>query len=137
MKKLASCCGALCALSLCVSLAAANRPEDPATIKEVMKALHKGADAPVSQLKNALKSDSPDWKVVQEAAKVYAKHSPDLVKNDPPKGEKADFEKLAKAFNEQSEKLNKAAKDQNLADARAAFGKLSTSCMDCHKAHKP
>lgn len=137
MKRLFVCFGVVVTLALGLTLAGAATPEDPASVKDIMKALHKGAQAPLTQLKTALKSDSPDWTAVQSAAKVYAKFAPDLAKNDAPKGDSADFKKLSEAFEEAAKKLNTAATDKNLTDARDAFQTLAKSCMECHKAHKP
>lgn len=115
----------------------ASDEKEPATIAEIMQALHKGSESPLATLKAALKSDSPDWSVVQKAAKVYVECSSDLPKNDPPKGDSESFKKLAKAFASNAKSLKEAAEKQELAAAKDAFGKIGGSCMGCHKAHKP
>lgn len=110
--------------------------DNKATIKEVMDKLHKGADSPLAKLKTAFKADSPDWKAVQDETKDFVILGAALAKNDPPKGEKADFKKLADAYYENAKKMDDAAKKEDKTAAEAAFKKVSTSCMACHKAHK-
>ena len=57
-----------------------------------------GRQRPLAKLKKALKAESPDWSDVQKLTKDFEKYGAFLEKNDPPRGEKADFEKLAKAY---------------------------------------
>ena len=111
--------------------------EKTATIKEVMQKLHKGANSPLAKLKTAIKSDSPDWKAIQDTTKDFVILGAAMAKNDPPRGEKADFKKLADAYYENSKAMDDAAKKEDKSKAQAAFAKVSTSCMACHKAHKP
>ena len=108
----------------------------PATIEKIMDTLHKGKKSPLAKLKTALKSASPDWSTVQKETKTYAKYAADLPKNDPPKGDAADFKKLAKAFAGYAKNLDEAAKKEDLASAKNALGKIKGSCKSCHDAHK-
>jgi cytochrome c556 len=110
--------------------------EDPPSIKTVMDKLHKGANSPLAKLKTALKAESPDWKQVQDLAKEFATYGPALAKNDPPAGDKANFDKLATAYADQATALESAAKEENKAKAKAALGKIGASCKACHTAHK-
>ncbi len=131
-----------CALGLLGLAAVAGNPaaaddNEPPSIKEVMQKLHKGAKSPLSQLKAALKSDSPDWSSVQDTTKDFVILGASLAKNEAPKGEQADFEKLADAYFQNSKKMDDAAKQKDLEATRTTFGKVATSCMACHKAHKP
>ena len=114
---------------------AANDDETP-SIKKIMAALHKGAKAPVNAVKAELKSDSPDWAKVGKDAEVIVKYASFLEKHDPPKGEKADYDKLSKAYLSSAKALETAAGKENLKGARAASNKLSGSCKACHTAHK-
>lgn len=135
MKKLA-CVASVLAVVAASSLAATDEQETP-TIKEVMQKLHKGANSPLAKLKTALKADTPDWTSIQSLTKDFEKLGASLARNDPPKGEKADFKKLADDYYKNAKALNGAAKEENKADAQAAFKKVSSSCAACHKAHKP
>ena len=106
---------------------------------------HQGGHAEVAQgsqrapakLKKALAADSPDWEAIQKTTKDFATLGAALPKNDPPEGDKEDFKKLAESYSKNAKALNEAAKAEDKAEALAAFKKVSTSCMACHKAHKP
>ncbi len=138
MKKLAcvACVVGLVAISALATSFVGADEEKTATIKEVMRKLHKGANSPLAKLKKALAADSPDWKDIQKLTKDFATFGAALGKNDPPKGEKEDFKKLADAYYHNAKALNDAAKKEDKAAAQAAFKKVSTSCTTCHKAHK-
>jgi cytochrome c556 len=119
-----------------LGVAAGARTDDPPTIKDVMDKLHKGASSPLAKLKTALKASSPDWSAVQDLTKEFEEFGAALAKNDPPRGEKADFEKLAKAYEKNAKALNAAAKAEDKAKAKAALTKITDSCKTCHTAHK-
>lgn len=106
------------------------------TIKKAMQVLHKGANSPLATLKKSLASDSPNWKQVQDKTKDFVILGASLAKNDPPKGEKASWTKLADSYFSHSKAMDDAAKKEDLKGTRDAFKTLSTSCMACHKAHK-
>lgn len=108
----------------------------PATIDKIMETLHKGKKSANAVIKTALKSASPDWATVQKQTKIYSKYAADLDKNDPPKGNPAAFKKLAKTFAANAKALDDAAEKEDLAAAKAAFGKINVSCKTCHAAHK-
>jgi cytochrome c556 len=135
------CAGGVLAVLLMVGLVAApagtSSDEETPTIKKVMQTLHKGKTSPLNTVKAALKGDSPDWTNVQKEAKVFVTYGAALPKNDPPRGEKASFEKLAKAYASAAETLESSATKEDLKGSRDAFNKISTSCAACHKAHRP
>ena len=105
-------------------------------VKKIMDVLHKGAKSHLSKAKAALKGDSPNWAEVLKDSKAIAKYGAYLAKNDPEKGDKADWEKLAKAYASTAKTLEAAAEKEDLTKARAATKKLSSSCKACHDAHK-
>jgi cytochrome c556 len=117
--------------------AGASSDDEIVPIKKVMKALHGGKNAPLSKLKTALKGDSPDWAEVRQQAKVFAKLGASLPKSDPPRGGKESYEKLAKAYASAGKSLAESAEKEDLDEVRDAFKKISTSCMPCHKSHRP
>jgi hypothetical protein len=119
-----------------MALAAGAGGEDIPTIKDVMDKLHNGANAPLAKLKTALKSDSPDWKNVQDLTKDFTILGAALAKNEPPRGEKADFEKLANAYFSNAKALDEAAKAEDKAKTQAALDRITASCKTCHAAHK-
>jgi cytochrome c556 len=118
------------------SVDAARQDEVP-SIKKIMGTLHKGKKSAGAALKTELAADPLDWSKIKKSAKVFGTFGPSLAKNDPPKGEKASFEKLATAYGKNSEALAKAADSENLDETKAAFGKIGGSCAACHKAHRP
>ncbi|MGP0064464.1 MAG: cytochrome c [Isosphaeraceae bacterium] len=139
MKKLmcVACMVGLVAISGLLTSPGRADEEKTATIKEVMQKLHKGANSPLAKVKKALAADSPDWKEIQKSTKAFATLGADLAKNQPTKGEKEDYKKLADSYADNAKALNDAAKKEDREAAQSAFKKVSTSCMACHKAHKP
>jgi cytochrome c556 len=114
----------------------AGAGDEASSIKDIMGALHKGAKSPLIQLKGQLKSDSPDWAAVQGGAKQFVSLGSSLGKFDPPKGDAQGYKSLAANYYANAKALDKAAQGKDLAAAKAAFGKLSASCKDCHSQHK-
>jgi cytochrome c556 len=117
--------------------AGAFSDEGTPSIKKVMTKLHKGKTAPLNTLKAALKNNSPNWTKVQEEAKIYATYSAAMPKNDPPRGDKESFEKLAKAYASAGKSLEDSAEKEELKGSRDALKSISTSCIPCHKSHRP
>jgi cytochrome c556 len=135
----------LCAASGLVMLLIAGLVSGPAgaqddekvpSVKKIMDVLHKGGKAHLSKAKAALKGDSPDWAEVLKDAKAIHKYGGYLAKNDPPKGDKENWEKLAKAYASNAKALEEAAEKEDLAKARAATKKFGATCKTCHEAHK-
>jgi cytochrome c556 len=140
MRSLYCASGVLAVLLLAGLVAATAGPssdDETPTIKKVMQTLHKGKTSPLSTVKAALKGDSPDWTKVQKEAKIFATFGAALPKNDPPQGDKASYEKLAKAYASAAEALESSAKKEDLKGAREALKKISNSCAVCHKDHRP
>jgi cytochrome c556 len=119
--------------------AAAARDDDDETpsIKTVMQKLHKGAKSPLNTVKAALKGASPDWDDLQTQAKLFKKYGEALEKNDPPRGKKDAYLKLAKAYASNAKSFEEAAERENLKGARESFKKIQNSCMPCHQSHRP
>ena len=134
MKRLVCGAGVVLAIFTAALLAAAQDEKTP-TIKDVMK-LHKGANAPLGKLGKALKSDSPDWKDIQKTTKDFVVLGASLEKNDPPKGDKASWKKLADGYLANAKALDEAAKAEDKSAALEAHGKITASCKSCHVAHK-
>ena len=135
----------LCAASVLVMLVIAGLVAGPAgaqddekvpSVKKIMDVIHKGAKSHLSKVKAALKSDSPDWAEVLKDAKAIAKNGAFLAKNDPPRGDKESWEKLAKAYAANGKALEAAAEKEDLPKAKAVTKKLSSSCQACHTSHK-
>ncbi len=136
MRSLICTVSVMCLLVIAGVVSRGASDDAPATIEKIMDTLHKGKKSANAVIKTALKSQSPDWATVQKEAKTYTKYTADLDKNDPPKGDSAAFKKLAKAFAANAKALSDAAEKEDLAAAKAAFGKINGSCKTCHAAHK-
>jgi cytochrome c556 len=136
----------LCAASLtvfmvmaCLAAGAASARDDDEqtpTIKAIMEKLHTGKKSPLNTVKTALKANSPNWEELQTQAKLFKKYGDSLEKNDPPRGKKDAYAKLAKAYAASAKSLEEAAERENLKGARDAFKKITNSCTTCHKSHK-
>ena len=129
-------------LGLLTVVALTSRPagaqdDEKLTIKQIMAKLHKGAKAPLSAAKAQLKGESPDWEKLEAEAKIIEKLGTFLAKTEAPRGDQADYEKLAKAYEKNAKDLLEAAKEKDLDKAKAATKKLGASCKACHTAHKP
>jgi len=122
-------------VGLTQSPAGADDAETPST-KAIMQKLHKGPKSAQGSLKTALKANPVDWKAVQDKTKDYVILGAGLAKNDPAKGDKAGWTALADAFFTNAKALDDSAKKEDLAATQAAFGKLNSSCMACHRAHR-
>jgi hypothetical protein len=120
-----------------MSQSAGAQDDEKPTIKQIMAKLHHRSKGALTTVKAELKSDSPDWSKVETDAKVIEKFGTFLAKSEAPRGEQAEFEKLAKAYEKNAKALKAAAADHELATAKDATKKLSSSCKSCHEAHKP
>ncbi len=135
----------ICAASVLMVLAMAGLMAGPAgassddetpSIKKIMETLHKGQKSPLNTVKAALKKAQPDWTEIQKQASEFATYGESLPKNDPPKGKKAAYEKLANAYASNAKALKESADKEDLKATKAAFGKISSSCTACHKSHR-
>jgi cytochrome c556 len=119
-----------------VSLLAGAADESTPSIKQVMVKLHKGASSPLAQLKTDLGASAPDWDKIQKSSKDFVILGAALAKNTPSKGEKESWVKLSDLYFEDAKALDSAAKNHDLAAAKAAHQRLAASCKSCHGAHK-
>ncbi len=126
----------LAVVTLTLSPTSAIAQKDP-SVKEIMTRAHKGGDSILTRLGRQLKSDSPDWAQVQEETKELVKLGTSLGKNEPPKGDKASWDRLTKEYVTNAEALDTAAQKKDRPTAAASQRKLAGSCQACHKAHRP
>jgi cytochrome c556 len=108
-----------------------------ASIDEIMRKVNGGKGLQKKQLPDALKASPVDWSAVQKLTKEYTELCGDLGKNDPPKGDKASWAKLTKAYADSAKKLNDAATKKDKDALLAAHTAIGKTCGGCHKAHKP
>jgi hypothetical protein len=107
------------------------------TVSDIMQKVNKRKGGLHSAVGEALKADPVDWPAVQKETKEYAALAEFLGKNDPPQGDKASWESLTKEYAESARALHAAAEKQNKAAALEVHGRISKSCMTCHRSHKP
>jgi hypothetical protein len=107
------------------------------TIEEIMTKVNKGKDALHRGIGESLKAGTVQWDKVQKNAKDYANLAEFLGKNDPPQGDKASWTKHTKAYAADAKSLSIAVQKMDKTAATAVHGKLSKSCMGCHKVHRP
>jgi hypothetical protein len=114
----------------------AGAGDEASSIKDIMGKLHKGAKAPLTQLKTKLKSESPDWPAIQGETKEMVLFGSSLAKFDPPRGDAQAYKALAGNYYTNAKALDQAAQIKDLPATKAAFGRISASCKACHSAHK-
>jgi hypothetical protein len=110
----------------------------PPTIKEVMKKINYRDAALCPLVGRALKADQPSWDEVQRQTRQLAQLADALALNDPPRGEKASWQQLTKAYIASAHELDQAAQRQDRAAALAAHARLANpaGCNGCHKEHR-
>jgi hypothetical protein len=138
MKRMIALFAAGLVVSATVALTAVAQDDKLPTVKAIMKKLHGGKTALKSKVAAQLKTADPNWEALQKATKEYEELGTALAKNDPPKGDKGSWDKLAGDFAKASKTLNTAATDKDKPGAEAAFKSLASgvSCKTCHTAHK-
>jgi hypothetical protein len=128
-------------LGLLTVVAWTSRPagaqdDEKMTIKQIMGKIHKGSKAPIKNVQAELKSNSPDWSKVEIDANLIEKFGAFLPKAEPPRGDQASYQKLARAYEKNAKALKGAVADHDHAKAKDAAKKLGGSCKACHDAHK-
>lgn len=121
------------ALAVTIGGAAAKPTADAWDTSEIMKKINGKGKGAVDKAKAAVKDGKWD-----DASKLVAtlKHGEDLAKNKPNKGDSASWEKLTKAYAENTSGLAAAIekKDKEAFDKSAKA--IGGSCKSCHDAHK-
>jgi hypothetical protein len=123
--KMLLCVGLLAAALVVVGhVAAGDKPKNDITT--IMEMAHKGGQASLKAKVAGLRGEKAD------AEKLLALYE-DLSKNDPPKGEKADWKKRTDALVAAARKLAADPKDR----AAAAALNRAAMCKSCHDVHQP
>ena len=128
--------GMAAAVIMVASVAGARDDKKPHTIKEVMGKVNKKGSGLINVVKSDLSKETPDWDKVQGNTKTIVEYVSDMGKNDPPKGDKAAWQKTTKEYTDHAKALDQAAKDKDLAAAKKSNGAMLKSCGGCHGAHK-
>ncbi len=124
-------------VALAVPVAAASFEGETPTIKSVMGKLHKGSKSQFALLKTQAEAPTPDWTAIGKTTKDFVILGAALEKNEPPKGDKASWKKLADKYFADSKSLDDAASAKDLTALKAAQKAMGGSCKSCHTAHKP
>ncbi len=110
--------------------------ETPDT-ETIMKALFKKGQGKFnSALKTQVAASPTDWEALQKTTEEIAKNGKALAKNDPEKGPKESWAKLAGKFGDDTKALDDAADAKDLAKVKAAQKAIGGSCKACHDAHR-
>jgi hypothetical protein len=119
------------------AIRSSGQPAATPTVKEIMGKAHKGPNSILSTVGKDLRDiDGPDWDEIKRSARELVSLGSALGKNDPPKGDKASWQKLTKAYTEDAQSLLSAAAKKNKSAAESAHKRLQSSCTSCHKAHR-
>jgi hypothetical protein len=117
--------------------AGADDEKKTPTIKQVMAKLHKGSPSLLKKVGDQLQEEAPPWEAIQKETKDFVILGAALAKNEPPRGDKDSWEKLAQKYYDNAKVMDDAAQKKDDKAALAAHKKLFTSCAACHAAHKP
>jgi cytochrome c556 len=123
--------------SLLVGIAGLTAGGDkPPQIKDIMTKLNKPTGVYFSMVRE-LREEDPMWDEVRDMAKVLAQQALALTKTHPPRGDKASWDILVKAYAENAGAVEKAVQKKDKAGAQAAMGRMGEeACKTCHKAHR-
>ncbi len=113
----------------------AGRGSNPA-IKKIMLRVAKGPMSLTPLIGRELKESAPDWNTIQSQTAEYAQLAEEMTKLEPPRGDKSSWADYAGEFLTLATQLDKAAHAKDPAAALSAQGKLSESCMACHREHR-
>jgi cytochrome c556 len=124
-------------LAATAALAGGHTADGTDAIKKIMDAVNKPTGI-YFNLGQDLKDDSPNWKDVKVEAHDLAKLAADLPKATPPRGDKASWDKLSKAYADNAKALEKAVNNMDKDSALAIHAKMGgDACKACHEAHRP
>ncbi len=126
----------LASVALAVPVAALAFEGDTPTVKSVMAKLHKGSKSGFAVLKKQSEATPPDWAAIGKTTKDFVILGASLEKNEPSKGDKDSWKKLADKYFADSKALDDAATAKDLAALQAAQKVMGASCKACHTAHR-
>jgi hypothetical protein len=108
---------------------------DTPDIETVMKKVNSGKGLSKA-ISRDLQENPVKWDVASKKSKEISELVDCLAKNDPPKGDKKSWEKLAKEYAASAKALNTACEKKDKSAATTALGKMTRSCKACHDAHR-
>jgi cytochrome c556 len=132
--------GALTALTACILWTASAGAQNGKTpsVKEVMKKINYRDTALCPSLGKMLKADAPNWDEIQKDVKQIVANVEELPKNDPPRGDRTNWNKLTGDYLADAKALDAAVQRKDKSGALAAHAKIANPayCTACHKAHR-
>jgi hypothetical protein len=111
-----------------------KKAEKTPDIKTIMNEGHKGTDAFLAKIGSEAKGAK--WEDAVMHAKALNVFGEALGKNDPPKGDKTSWEKLAKKYHENTKAVLTAVEKKDATATATSLKAIQGSCAECHKAHK-
>jgi hypothetical protein len=83
-----------------------------------------------------LEAEPISWEKLQERSKECARLASALGQNEPPRGSKESWAKLALAYANSATSLDRAAQGKDREAALASLDQLANSCTECHREHR-
>ena len=112
-------------------------PAKALDIKQIMQQANKPTGL-YFNLKRDLEDDDPMWTEMRAEARELAQLASSLGKQTPPKGDKASWLKLTRAYADEAKGLYEAVLKKDRRAARAAVARMGgATCTACHKVHRP
>jgi hypothetical protein len=130
--------GFLILIGAVAALAGAASADDEKlpTIKEIMKKANNQKTGLLGKLKTNLAKPDPDWSVISKDSSALVVLAEALVKDEPRKGDQKSWARLTAAYLKSAKELSDASEKKDLEKAQTAQKALSSSCTNCHRAHK-
>jgi cytochrome c556 len=136
MKRLLVSAVALAALAAFSSAPVPARDEKPSELKELMLKVNKTGTGLYANVVAELRADDTNWDAVKKDTKEIARLAATVGKLEPPKGDKESWQKLTKAYADNTKALDAAAAKMDKDAAKAVSEKIGKSCEVCHMAHR-
>lgn len=125
----------LMALNLGSAATADDKKDDLPDISTIMKKAHAKSSGYLARIGASAKAGK--WEDAQKYAKDLIHAADALGRNKPPIGTPESWAALTKKYATNAKALADATEKKDPEAAKAALGKLSMSCGECHGPHKP
>lgn len=123
-------------MACAVPVAAVALDDETPSVKKIMNKLHKGSTSQTSVLKKQAQANPLDWEAIGKTTKDFVILGAAMAKNDPPRGDKEEWKKLAVKYFDNAKALDDAAEAKDIDKLKAAQKSMGASCKTCHDAHK-
>ena len=106
-------------------------------ISEIMQKAHQSKTGLRAKIGDEVDKSSPDWTEIQRLSKEFVELTAALEKNKPPRGDAAQWQKLAKQYADSVKNLDQLVAKKDAKEVKAATQKLAANCKGCHDEHRP